>query len=83
MISATVGEFSDISRAIEVTPRSVNPQGFMAENHDRSVVTLRARPCMVMNREHFMPIAHILRSLGVPLPIHTPVAPSMRSPYMP
>ena len=35
------------SVAIDATPRSVNPQGLMRENHPRSVETLSASPCMV------------------------------------
>ena len=46
-LTSSIGTSRPVSEAIEATPRSVNPQGLMRENHPRSVVTFRANPCMV------------------------------------
>ena len=48
-----------ISFRMDVTPLSINPHGLMAENQDRSVLTFNARPCIVIDRDIFTPIAHI------------------------
>ena len=74
-----------VSDAIDVTPRSVNPQGLMRVNHSRSVETFSANPCMVIKREERTPIAQILRGRP-PCPrgrIQTPEAPAMRPAAMP
>ena len=72
-----------VSMAIDVTPFEVKPQGFISLNQSRSVVTLSARPCMVMPWLTLTPIAHIFRSVAVPVPHHTPVAFSIRSELTP
>ena len=46
--TSPIGALRPVSRSIEVTPRSVNPQGLMRVNHPRSVVTFSANPCMVI-----------------------------------
>ena len=46
-LTSSMGTLRPVSERIDATPRSVNPQGLMRENHPRSVVTFRANPCMV------------------------------------
>ena len=46
--TSPIAALRPVSRSIEVTPRSVNPQGLMHVNHPRSVVTFSANPCMVI-----------------------------------
>ena len=72
-----------VSDAIDVTPRSVNPQGLMRVNHSRSVETFSANPCMVIKREERTPIAQILRGRLPSGSIQTPEAPAMRPAAMP
>ena len=62
---------------MEATPASEMPQGTIRVNFSRSVATLRARPCNVVFRENFTPMAQILFP-----PHHTPERPPTRSPRM-
>ena len=48
----------------DVTPLSVNPQGLIRENAERSVLTLSARPCIVTPWLTFTPIAQIFLAVG-------------------
>ena len=56
----------------EVTSLSEIPQGTMWSNMARSVLTLRAKPCMVRRRLWRAPMAQILRGRGPCRPAQTP-----------
>ena len=60
------------SAAIEVTPRSVSPQGTMLPNIERSGSTFRANPCIDRPRLILTPTAQIFRGAGPSASIHTP-----------
>jgi len=48
----------------DATPSAWIPHGTISRNPERSVATLSAKPCMVIQRESRTPIAPILASRG-------------------
>ena len=60
------------SAASDVTGLSAMPHGTMWPNIARSVVTLRAKPCIVRPRLSFTPMAAILRGWAPSGSTHTP-----------
>jgi len=49
-----------VSEATEPTPNSLIPHGTIKRNSDKSVLRLKAKPCIVTQREMRTPMAPIL-----------------------
>ena len=72
-MTSSIGTGRPSSRSRLVTPRPRMPQGTIRSKADRSVATLKAKPCDVTQRAIRTPIAPILSR-----PTQVPVSPSTR-----